>query len=81
MIGAASGFAIVTVAITVAGTLGGIQPGSAFGLGVFVGIWGGGGFGFMMGAILFLARHTDAARAHRSSPPSPTIRYERQTGP
>jgi hypothetical protein len=64
MIGYLAGFVTATVAITVAGTLGGLGFGASLGLGAFVGIWGGGGFGFMMGGTVPLARHLDAQSAH-----------------
>jgi hypothetical protein len=64
MIGYLVGFIAATVAITVAGTLGGLGFGASLGLGAFVGIWGGGGFGFMMGGTVPLARHLDAQSAH-----------------
>ncbi len=57
-IGAATGFAVVTLIVTIGGAVSGIEPGAAFGLGVFTGMWGGAGFGFMMGATLPFARHT-----------------------
>jgi hypothetical protein len=60
-IGAATGFGVVTLLVTIGGAASGIEPGAAFGLGVFTGMWGGAGFGFMMGATLPLARHMDAA--------------------
>lgn len=60
LVGAAAGFLAVTTAITVAGTLGGIGAVDSFGIGAFTGIWGGAGFGFMMGATIPLARHLDA---------------------
>jgi hypothetical protein len=63
VIGYLVGFVAVTVAITVAGTLGGLGFGASLGLGAFVGIWGGGGFGFMMGGTVPLARHLDAQSA------------------
>jgi hypothetical protein len=63
VIGAVAGFLVVAVGITVAGTVGGIGFGGSLGLGVFVGIWGGGGFGFMMGATVPFARHLDAQSA------------------
>ena len=66
MVGAAIGFALVTIVITIAGTLGGIEPVSAFGLGVFVGFWGGGGFGFMTAASLSAARHSETLGRDRS---------------
>ena len=63
MLGAAIGFTLVAVVIAAAVTLSGIHPASAIGLGLFVGIFSGGGFGFMTGAVVSLARHADA-RAH-----------------
>lgn len=67
MIGAVSGFFAVMLAVTVVGTVGGMNPGSAFGMGCFVGFWGGGGFGFMMGGTIPFARHLDALHAARST--------------
>lgn len=68
MIGFAVGFIAVAVGITVAGTLGGLGFVASLGIGSFVGIFGGGGFGFMMGGTVPLARHHDAHPA-RSNPP------------
>src|SRR5690349_7603197 len=59
-IGAALGFAIATVGITVIGTLAGIGAGGALGLAVFVGAFGGIGFGFMMGGVASLAHQFEA---------------------
>lgn len=67
-IGAAVGFVVVTLVVTVGGSAGGIEPGAAFGLGLFTGMWGGAGFGFMMGATLPLARHMDAAERNKVRP-------------
>lgn len=63
MIGYLVGFVAATVVISVAGTLSGLGFGASLGLGAFVGIWGGGGFGFMMGGTVPLARHLDAQSA------------------
>ena len=52
LIGAALGFVVLTVTITLVGTLGGFAPISALGLGAFVGLWGGCGFGMMMGGVV-----------------------------
>lgn len=52
VIGAALGFVVLTVTITLVGTLGGFAPISALGLGAFVGLWGGCGFGMMMGGVV-----------------------------
>jgi hypothetical protein len=62
-IGYVAGFLAAAIAITVAGTLAGIGFGASLGLGAFVGFWGGGGFGFMMGGTVPLARHLDAQSA------------------
>ena len=67
MISAAIGFFVVTIGITVAGTLGGIGFASSLGLGAFVGAFGGAGFGFMMGATIPLARRLDGRRPARST--------------
>ena len=68
-IGAAVGFAAVTVGVTAIGILGGIDPRSALGIGAVVGTWGGTGFGFMLGGTIPLARelegHTDRSSHHR----------------
>jgi hypothetical protein len=61
MIGAALGFVGVALPIAVLGTLGGLGVVSALGLGAFVGMWGGAGFGFMMGGTIPLGRQLDAA--------------------
>jgi hypothetical protein len=60
LIGYAIGFVVACAGITIAGTIGGMGAGASFGLGAFVGVWGGGGFGFMLGATIPLARHLDA---------------------
>jgi hypothetical protein len=65
LIGAAIGFLVSAIVIGTIGTLGGMQPGSAFGLGVFVGTWGGSGFGFMLGATVPFARYLDAQEESR----------------
>ncbi len=70
MIGYAIGFATVFIGITVAGTLAGFGFGNALGLGAFVAVWGGGGFGFMLGATIPLARHLDAQHVRPATHPS-----------
>lgn len=59
-IGATVGLLVVTAGITVAGTVGGIGLGESLGPGAFVGVFGGAGFGFMMGATIPFARRLDA---------------------
>ena len=63
MLGYLVGFLVATVAMTLIGSLLGLSFGAAFGLGAFVGVWGGGGFGFMMGGTVPLARYLDAQSA------------------
>jgi hypothetical protein len=65
LIGYIIGFVASVVGITIGGTLGGLGLGSSFGLGAFAGVWGGGGFGFMLGATIPLARHVDAQHPRR----------------
>lgn len=48
--GAVVGFLGISVLVTLAGLLCGLTMPSSIGLGVFVGMWGGLGFGFMFGA-------------------------------
>jgi hypothetical protein len=67
-IGAAIGFTVAALAITVIGTLAGIGAGGAFGLAVFVGAFGGVGFGFMMGGMASLARELDAHPVRAMTP-------------
>ena len=72
LIGYAIGFTVACVGITIAGSLGGLGFGPSLGLGAFVGIWGGGGFGFMLGATIPVARHFDAHEhrpAHQGEDP------------
>jgi hypothetical protein len=60
LIGAVIGFIVVTLAVTIGGTLGGIHPDAALGIGIAAGMWGGAGFGFMMGATVPFSRYLDA---------------------
>jgi hypothetical protein len=59
LIGFLLGVAAVTAGITAAGTIGGMGFGPALGVGACAGIWGGGGFGFLLGAVLPVARQLD----------------------
>jgi hypothetical protein len=76
LIGYVIGFIVSVVSITIAGTLAGLGFGNSLGLGVFVGMWGGGGFGAMMGGTVPVALHLDAQSARSTpralSPTSPT---------
>ena len=54
--GALVGFPIAVVLITCLGLAYGFEWKSALGMGLFVGIWGGLGFGAMMGATRSLAK-------------------------
>lgn len=76
VIGSAIGFTVMTVAITIVGSVGGLGFGPSVGLGLFLGFWGGAGFGLMMGLTIPLARHADAApvtqASYRRTTPSPS---------
>jgi hypothetical protein len=63
--GAVLGFLVAVLGVTAAGAASGLGLGAAFGLSLFVGLWGGLGFGFMTGATLSLALHTDRLESHR----------------
>jgi hypothetical protein len=83
MIGYVVGFIVSVISITIAGTLAGFGFGNSLGLGVFVGMWGGGGFGAMMGGTVPVARYSDAQsarsahRSRRATSPTPTARGDR----
>jgi hypothetical protein len=63
--GAAVGLVAISVLVAAAGvTLCGLAWASAIGLGVFVGMWGGLGFGFMFGASCAGMHVMDAHDAH-----------------
>jgi len=74
--GALIGFALVTAAMTVVGLIGDLSLGGAIGLGVFVGVWGGVGFGAMLGATMCLARADDARIAAEKTGASGQIPVE-----
>lgn len=59
VVGAAIGFVVVTVGMTIAGALTGLGIAPALGLGLFVGAWGGTAFGFMMGGTVPLGRQLE----------------------
>jgi hypothetical protein len=63
VVGAVLGFVSTTVLITIVGTIAGITIAGAFGVGVFVGGFGGIGFGFMMGGMTGLGTLVDGPRA------------------
>lgn len=62
-IGAAIGFVVSIIVVTIAGAAG-LGSGGAFVLSLFVAVWGGAGFGFMTGATLSLAFHLDRQHEH-----------------
>lgn len=71
-IGYALGFVVGTAIFALAGTLVGLSVPAAIGLGAFVGVWGGGGFGFMMAATVPYALYLDAQEAaSRQGPAHP----------
>ncbi|HET6949947.1 MAG TPA: hypothetical protein VFI47_06220 [Acidimicrobiales bacterium] len=61
--GTLAGFVAITLLFAAIGLACGVEPVGALGLGVFVGMWGGAGFGFMVAGSLTLARHADARHA------------------
>jgi hypothetical protein len=65
--GALLGFTIVLLAIGLGGTAAGMEPFGALGVGAFIGLLGGGGFGFMLGATTAVVRAEDAERRERDS--------------
>lgn len=73
MIGYLVGFVASAAIITAVGTIEGLGVGASFGLSAFVGVWDGGGFGFMMGGTIRLAQYLDdpsqRARSARPTPP------------
>ena len=59
VVGASLGLVLGTGGVTAAALAIGEELASALGLGLFVGFWGGSGFGFMLGAALHVLRHAD----------------------
>jgi hypothetical protein len=51
VIGAGAGFVVTAALVVLIGALRGVEPASALGLGAFIGLWGGCGFGLMMGGV------------------------------
>jgi hypothetical protein len=62
--GALLGFVLVGIGVTWMAFTGGADFGGAVGVGVFVGMWGGCGFGGMMGATLCIVRAEQRESAH-----------------
>ncbi len=63
VMGTLFGFVAVVAVVTGGGIVSGLEPMGALGLGVFIGMWSGAGFGFMTAGSLSLARQTDAQHA------------------
>jgi hypothetical protein len=68
MLGVAVGFVVVAPLVALLGWLSGSGPMGAVGLGVFVGSWGGAGFGGMLGATIAVIRHETATPAFLPNP-------------
>jgi hypothetical protein len=62
MIGASIGFFVMGGVASSIGLFAGLEPRSSVGIGAFVGVWGGPGFGAMFGAIRAITRNERAAR-------------------
>jgi hypothetical protein len=71
-LGALLGFVVVAVGVTWMTYAGSADFGGAVGVGVFVGIWGGCGFGGMMGATLCVTR-AEAREAGQSATPTTAL--------
>ena len=71
--GALLGFVLVGMGVTWMTYAGGADFGGAVGVGVFVGIWGGCGFGGMMGATLCVARAEEHEAAQGQLSRAPTV--------
>ncbi len=65
LIGAAVGFVVVAILVTMVGWLAGLAPVDSVGIGAVAAVWAGPGFGAMYGAIAILARDERAAVAER----------------
>ena len=68
--GAFLGFVLVGMGVTWMAYAGSADFGGAVGVGVFVGIWGGCGFGGMMGATLCVTRAEQREAAHHGRLPA-----------
>jgi hypothetical protein len=70
--GSIVGFVIICVFVTAVGMYAGVPLGGAIAMGVFAGLFGGPGFGGMLGAVAFATRQEKAAarirRAGRVEP-------------
>ena len=67
-IGAVIGLVVMTTLVTLVGLVNNFGFGPSFGLGLFIGLWGGAGSGFMIGATVPLSRYLDAVHAARLEP-------------
>lgn len=67
LLGATIGFVTTTAGVTAAGMAGDLGLGASLGLGSFIGIWGGAGFGFMLGGTIPLGRRLEASHGKRPS--------------
>jgi hypothetical protein len=72
-VGALVGFIVTAGMVLILGLVIGVETPSALGLGCFVGLWGGTGFGFMTAGSVTAARHEAAQSAAQpavSEPPA-----------
>lgn len=56
---------IVLIGVTIGARSLGVALPSAFGIGVFASLWGGGGFGAMIGGVIYAFRNEEQAAALR----------------
>lgn len=77
--GAVIGFVSVTAAVTLLATWTGYEPAESLLMGLFVGSWGGCGFGAMLGGTISFIRVEDRERAELAAQVDPDGRAEAET--
>ena len=66
--GVAVGFTLSLIGVTAGLLVAGQELSTAIGLGLFTAVWGGLGFGAMMGGVMYLERAAKAPEPERSAP-------------
>lgn len=61
--GAVIGFIVVASLVTVVGMIAGLEALDSIGLGAFAAVWGGPGFGALVGAVMVITRNEQVAAA------------------
>ena len=78
--GALIGFVIVGAFVTAVGVYAGVPLAGAIAMGVFAGLFGGPGFGGMLGAVACATRNEKAAATSRRRPVAPLDDRASRTG-